>query len=286
VTRERTLLVIVLAVVLARCAGAAEVQRIISLAPSVTETVFALGMGDRLVGVSVYCDYPPEAAKIDRVGNFLTPNLEAILAKRPDIIIAVPTPGNRGSVEALRGLGLRVLIVDPRTLAETEASLVVIGRAIGREAEGHALVARIEAGIAAVRGRLAGVPERRVLMVVGRTPLIAAGAGTFQDELIRMAHGKNLAAAAGGEWPHLSIEFAVAQAPEVIIDTTMGNEERAGAQAALDFWNAFPTMPAVQAHRVYGYKAYQLLRPGPRLAEAFEAIARAIHPDRFADDSR
>ena len=267
----------------ARCAGAAEVERIISLAPSVTETVFALGMGDRLVGVSVYCDYPPQAAKIDRVGNFLTPNMEAILAKRPDIIIAVPTPGNRGSVEALRGLGLRVLIVDPRTLAETEESLVVIGRAIGREAEGHALVARIEAGIAAVRGRLAGAPERRVLMVVGRTPLIAAGTGTFQDELIRMAHGKNLAAAAGGEWPHLSIEFAIAQAPEVIIDTTMGNEERAGAQAqaALDFWNAFPTMPAVQAHRVYGYKAYHLLRPGPRLAEAFEAIARAIHPERF-----
>jgi len=266
---------------LARSAAGAEVQRIISLAPSVTETVFALGMGDRLVGVSVYCDYPPAATKIDRVGNFLTPNMEAILAKRPDIVIAVPTPGNRGSVEALQRLGLRVLIVDPRTLAETEESLAVIGGAIGRAAEARALVSHIETRLAAVRGRLAGVPERRVLMLVGHTPLIAAGTGTFQDELIRMARGINLAAGVGGAWPHLSIEFAIAQAPEVIIDTSMGNEERAGTEGMLEFWNAFPTIPAVQAHRVFGYKAYQLLRPGPRLPEAFEAIARAIHPERF-----
>src|SRR5438445_6050611 len=87
---------------------AAEVQRIISLAPSVTETVFALGMGDKLVGVSVYCDYPPQAQRIERVGNFLTPNIEAIIAKHPDVVIAVPSPGNQSGVEALQRLGLTV----------------------------------------------------------------------------------------------------------------------------------------------------------------------------------
>jgi iron complex transport system substrate-binding protein len=110
---------------------------------------------------------------------------------------------------------------------------------------------------------------------------VAVGTGTFQDELIRMARGINLAVAAGGVWPRLSIEFAIAAAPEVIIDTTMGNEERAGAEAAMEFWKAFPTIPAVRDRRVYGYKAYQLLRPGPRIAEAYEAIARFIHPERF-----
>src|SRR4029077_2617582 len=134
------------------------------------------------------------------------------------------------------------------------------------------------ARMAAVRARVADAPERKVLMVVGQTPLIAVGRGTFQNELLVMARGINLAAPAGGTWPHLSLEFVIAAAPEVIIDTTMGNEERTGAGAALAFWSAFPNLPAVQAHRVFGYKAYQILRPGPRIAEAFEAIARFIHP--------
>ena len=262
---------------------AADVQRIISLAPSVTETVFALGLGDRLVGVSVYCDYPPEAQRIDRVGTFLTPNVEAIVAKRPDVIIAVPTPGNQGSVQALRRLGLRVILVDPNTVAEIKESLLTIGRDLDHEAAARALVARIDAQIAGVQARLADAPLRKVLMVVGQTPLIAVGGGTFQDELIRMAHGDNLGAAAGGSWPRLSIEFAIAAAPEVIIDTSMGNEEQVGAAPAMEFWKVFPTIPAVRDGHVYGYKAYQVLRPGPRIGEAFEALARFIHPERFTE---
>ncbi|HVM98236.1 MAG TPA: cobalamin-binding protein [Candidatus Acidoferrales bacterium] len=259
----------------------AEPQRIISLAPSVTETLFALGVGDRVVGVSVYCDYPPEATKIDRVGNFLTPNVEAIVAKKPDLIIAVPSPGNQNPVETLRRLGFEVLLVDPNTIAQIETSIVTIAAAIGRDAAGAALVASIEQRLTALRDRLATAPQRKVLMVVGQTPLIAVGAGTFQDEFIRMAHGVNLGAEAGGSWPHVSIELVIAAAPEVIIDTTMGNEERTGSGASLEFWSAFPTLPAVQRRRVYGYKQYHLLRPGPRLPEAFEAIARFVQPEFF-----
>ena len=206
-------------------------MRIVSLAPSVTETVYALGMGDKLVGVSVYCDYPPAAQRIDRVGTFLTPNIEAIVAKHPDVVIAVPSPSNQNPVETLQRLGLKVVVVEPNTIAEIEDAMVTIGRAIGREDAAHALVASIEARLAATRERLSGAPSRKVLMIVGQTPLIAVGRGIFQDELIRMAHGVNLGAEAGGSWPHLSLEFVIAAAPEVIIDTTMGNEERAGAGA-------------------------------------------------------
>jgi iron complex transport system substrate-binding protein len=262
-------------------ARAAEVARIVSLAPSITETVFALGMGDRLVGVSIYCDYPPAVERIDRVGTFLTPNIEAILAKHPDVVLAVPSPGNQNPVETLRRLGLKVVVVDPKTIAEIEDSFVVIGREIGREAAGRALVASIEQRLAQTRARLSTAPERKVLMVIGQTPFVAVGRGTFQDELIRMARGINIGAAAGGAWPHLSIELAIQAAPEVIIDTTMGNEEQSGAEAGLAFWNAFPTIPAVRSGRVYGYRQYQLLRPGPRLAEAFEAIAHFIQPERL-----
>jgi len=268
--------------VLLTLVGPAAAMRIVSLAPSVTETVFALGLGDELVGVSVYCDYPPEARRIDRVGTFLTPNVEAIIATHPDVVIAVPTPGNQSPVEALRRLGLRLVLVEPNTIAEIKDSLVTIGRELGHEAEGRALVSRIEAQMAAVQLRVADAPDRKVLMVVGHTPPIAVGVGTFQNELIRMAHGINLAASAGGTWPHLSVEFVIAAAPEVIIDTTMGNDERTGSE----FWRTFSTLPAVKNHRVYGYKAYEVLRPGPRIADAFETLARFIHPERFAADGR
>jgi len=281
VSRPHAIVLAAVLLVLPIRGAGGEVRRIVSLAPSVTETVFALGFGDRLVGVSVYCDYPPDVAKIDRVGTFLTPNIEAIVAKRPDLIIAVPTPGNQNPVETLRRLGFTVLVVDPVTIADIEESFVTIGRALDQEDAGRALVARVEARLAALRARLDDAPARTVLMVVGQTPLIAVGGHTFQDELIRMARGINVAAATGGTWPHLSLEFAVAAATEVIIDTTMGNEERAGAGAALEFWKQFPTIPAVRVGRVHGYKEYQLLRPGPRIGDAFELIARLIQPEKF-----
>ena len=261
----------------------AEPQRIISLAPSLTETVFALGLGDRLVGVSAYCDYPPAAADIDKVGTFLTPSIEAIVAKKPDVVLAIPSPGNRSGVESLQKLGIRVVVVDPNTLAETKNAILTIGEALDRKAEAQALLARIDAQFAAVAGKLGDVPQRRVLMVVGQTPLIAVGTGTFQNELIEQARGINVAAVAGSTWPHLSLEYAIAAAPQVIIDTSMGNEERPGAGGALAFWSAYPVIPAVRDTRVYGYKAYAVLRPGPRIGEAFEAIARFIHPEKFAD---
>jgi iron complex transport system substrate-binding protein len=257
-------------------------ERIVSLAPSLTETVFALGLGDRLVGVSVYCDYPPEARRVDRVGTFVTPNVEAIVAKRPDLILAVPSPGNRSPVESLERLGLEVMVVDPITLQSIKDSLVAIGKRLGRESQARELVAGIDAQIAGIGAKLEGAPRRKVLMVVGQTPLIVAGAATVQDELIGLAGGINLGAAAGNNWPHVSIEYAISSAPEVIIDSTMGSEVRPGEDSATSFWKAFPMIPAVKEGRVFSCKAYEVLRPGPRIGEAFEVIARFVHPERFA----
>jgi iron complex transport system substrate-binding protein len=162
-------------------------QRIVSLAPSITEIVFALGVADRLVGVSTYCDYPPEASRIERIGTFLQPNVERILAKRPNLVIGVPSPGNRAPVQRLQELGLRVLIVDPELIADILAAIRTIADAVGEPARGAALVARIERDVAAVTARLDGAPRPRVLMLVGRSPFIAAGPGTYQGELIGLA---------------------------------------------------------------------------------------------------
>lgn len=267
----------VLALLLSAAPAAA--MRIVSLAPSVTETLFALGAGDEVVGVSTYCDYPPEAARVDKVGTFLAPSAEVILAKRPDLVIAVPSPGNRTQVEALERVGLKVLVVDPDTVATTEQSIRAIATAIGREGQGRELWGRIAAEVAGVRARLEGVTRRRTLMVVGHTPLVGVGRGVFLDELIEMGGGTNVAASAGGQWPHLSLEFVLAQAPEVIIDTAMGTE--ANLEQAAAFWRPFGTLPAVREGRVNLYGDFALLRPGPRLAAALETVARFIHPERF-----
>jgi iron complex transport system substrate-binding protein len=254
-------------------------MRIVSLAPSVTETLFALGAGGELVGVSTYCDYPPEAQKIDKVGTYLSPSAEVILAKRPDLVIAVPSPGNRAPVQALERAGLDVLVVDPeKSVASMRQAISAIAVAIDRAEAGGELIRRIDADLAGVRTRIGAAPPRRTLMVVGHSPLVGVGGGSFLDDLIVMAGGTNVAAA-GGNWPHLSLEFVLAQAPEVIIDTAMGTE--ASTTDAADFWKQLETLPAVQQDRVYALRELTLLRPGPRVGEALLLLARLIQPQAF-----
>jgi iron complex transport system substrate-binding protein len=255
-------------------------QRIVSLTPAVTEIVFALGLGDRLVGVSSYCDHPPAAKEIEKVGTFVTPAIERIVATRPDLVIAEPNVGNRNPVESLRELGVAVLIVDPDTIAQAKQTFVDIATRLGVPERGAALAAKVDADIAAVVGRLGDVPLRRTLFVVGRRPLIVAGSGTLQDELLQLARGSNVGADGGPGWPHLSIEHVVAAAPDVIIDASMGNED--GAEEAVTFWGHFASIPAVRNQRVAVYGAGEVFRPGPRIGAALEGVARLVHPERFA----
>jgi len=254
-------------------------KRIVSLAPSVTETLFALGAGDQLAGICTFCDFPREVERIDRIGSYLAPNVEAIIAKAPDVVIGVP-PNSPVAVAALQRAGLRVVIVQVDTLEQVEAAMRTIAHEAGREARGEALLEALRQRMAAVRTRLEGAPQRRVLMVVGQNPLIAVGSGIFLNELITQAHGLNIAADTNQQWPRLSLEVAVAKQPEVIIDGSMGSEEKGEAQL-LGVWQSFPELPAVRNGRLYGRRSYALLRPGPRVAEGFEEIARLIHPERF-----
>ena len=254
-------------------------KRIVSLAPSVTETLFALGAGEQLVGICTFCDFPPEVERIDRIGSYIAPNVEAIIAKAPDVVIGVP-PNSPEAVAALQRAGLRVVIVQVDTLEQIEAAMRTIAHEAGRDAQGEALLVELRQRMAAVRARLEGAPPRRVLMVVGQNPLIAVGSGIFLNELITQAHGLNIAADTNQQWPRLSLEVAVAKQPEVIIDGSMGSDETGEAQL-LGVWQNFPELPAVRNGRLYGRRSYALLRPGPRLAEGFEELARLIHPERF-----
>lgn len=255
--------------------------RVVSLAPSVTETLFALGAGTQLTGVCTFCDFPQEVERLPRIGAYLTPNVEAIIAQAPDVVIGVP-PNNPEAIAALQRAGLNVVIVTVDTIGQIKNAIETIARVIGREEAGARLWAEIQRKMTAVQTRLINAPQRRVLMVVGQNPLIAVGSSIYLNELITQAHGVNIAAATGVPWPQLSLEFAVANLPEVIIDSSMGSEEKEEGQR-LGIWRNFPELPAIREGRLYTRRSYILLRPGPRLAEGFEEIARFIHPECFPE---
>ncbi len=254
-------------------------MRIVSLAPSVTETLFALNAGSSVVGVSDYCDYPPEVRSLPRVGSFLTPNLEAIIAVRPTLVIGLWLSSDVRQIRALKSMGYPVLLVRDGSLEEIDNSIEAVGARIGREAEAHHLVAQIRAQIAAVRERLATAKSERALMLVGHQPIVAVGRGTYLDELLQIAHAENIAAAANEEWPHLSMEYIIAMRPEVILDGSMGNDPSSSS----NFWEKYPTIPAVRERRVFGYPENPILHSGPRVGQSLEMIARMIHPEAWHD---
>ena len=253
-------------------------QRIVSLAPAITEALFALGAGAEVVGVSQYCDYPPEVVKLPKIGTFLTPNIEAIAGLRPTIVIGLQTSSDLREIRALNAMGYQTLMVDDNSIAGIEAGIRIIGNAIGRAAASRALIDRIHLRIAAIQERLRGVADLRVLMVVGHQPMVAVGTGTYLDELLTMARATNIAAGSAQTWPRLSLEYIIAMRPEVILDGQMGTDPDLPSA----FWAKYPSIPAVRDHRVTGYPEDPTLHPGPRIVQTLELLARLIHPEAFA----
>lgn len=260
----------------ARADGA---QRIVSLAPSVTETLFAIGAGAQVVGVSQYCDYPPAAGKLPRVGTFLTPNVEAIAGLRPTVVIGPLTSSDLREMRALRAMGITTIAVGgDDSIAQIEYSIQQIGDRTGRAVTAHRLLAEIRLHVRSTEERLNGRPVHSVLMVVGHQPMVAVGRGTYLDELLGLAHGANIADASAQAWPRLSLEYIIASRPDVILDGQMGTDPSTPDL----FWSKYPSIPAVKNHRVYGYPEDPTLHPGPRIGSTLEILARLIHPEAFA----
>jgi iron complex transport system substrate-binding protein len=251
--------------------------RVVSLAPSLTEAIYALGAGDRLVGACAQCDHPDAAKALPRVGGYLAPSVELVLAARPDLVVVVPSPGNREAVRAVERAGVRVIVLHDRTLADLRAGIRALAEALAVRDAGERLVAEVDAGLEGVRARVGGRPRQRVLLVVGHRPLIVAGSSTLQDELLTIAGGTNVAADAGAAWPPFSIEMVAARAPDVILDAAMGSEE--GGQA---LFADLAGVPAVDQGRVVPLDPDVIFRAGPRVPEAAAVLAAAMHPELAA----
>jgi len=240
--------------------------------------LFRSGDGSAVVGVSSYCDRPPAATRLPKVGTFLTPNIEAIAALRPDLVIGPSLSSNQREFRALGEMGYPTLTVRDDSLQAIEQTIFVIGARTGRQQAAQRLLSQIRTQINDVRERLAGTRPRTVVMLVGHEPMVAVGSGTYLDDLLRLAGGDNIAAISSQQWPQLSIEYILAIRPEVILDGSMGTD----TAAAAPFWSRYPGIPAVRNHRIYGYPQDPILHPGPRVGESLEMLAKLIHPEAFA----
>ena len=251
-------------------------ERIVSIGASNTEFLFALGAGERVVGVDEFSDEPAQAKTKQRIGGVKV-SLETVAALRPDLIVT--TKFTDGTVERLAGIAPAVLVVDPQGIADVGRSALLLGRAV--DADGSALAARIDAKLAAVRAKTARAAKPRVLHEVDAsdpTKLFTVGPGSFISDLIEIAGGTNVAAGTSSPYPQLSLEEIVRTDPEVIVlgDADYGvSPDQVGARPG---WSM---LSAVKAHRVFGIAGSLVSRPGPRLGDAAEAYARLVHPELY-----
>jgi iron complex transport system substrate-binding protein len=248
--------------------------RLISIAPNVTELLFALGLGDRVVGVDKYSDAPADRLTgLPRVGSNYEPSVEAIVGLRPDLVLTATSANRRETADLLTGLQVPVFATNTRLLADVFRTTRVLGELFGREKEAAALNTRTEAELAAVRKAVAGRAPVRTLIAVWDRPLYAAGRDTFVDDLLAVAGGENVAADARG-FVVYPLEKILKAAPEIIIVPLHGRDE-----APLAGWNRWVDLPAVRNHRVVSVEDALVSRAGPRVGEGARRLALVLHPD-------
>jgi iron complex transport system substrate-binding protein len=259
-------------------------QRIVSTSPSITETLFALGLGDRVVGVSTFCRFPAQAATLPKVGTFLKPDAELIAGLRPDLVVVHQV--SSGLDRRLASLRIPFVVVDRGTFASVYSSIRQIAAAAGAPDRAETLIADIDRRLALVRRAGAAAPKPRVLFIIGRRPglladLVAIGPGSYLNDVIEIAGGTNTMNIKGQpEYPRISMETVLRLDPDVIVDTVdMGEtdgERRERGPANERLWSVYSQLTAVKAGRLHAATTDALVVPGPRIVDAAEWLAALI----------
>jgi iron complex transport system substrate-binding protein len=258
-------------------------QRIVALAPSITEIIYALGRENLLKGITQYSDFPPEAVNLPKVGSYVQLNLEKIVALKPDLCIAVKDGNPRMVARRLESLNIPVYAVDPRNLETVIQTVLEIGNLVNAKQQADLLVQRIRSRVSEITSRVAKAQCRpRVFFQIGISPIVSVGTHTFIHELIVLAGGKNLAQGPVA-YPRFSREQVLALSPEVLIITSMARA--AVFEQVKEEWSRWPNMPAIRNQRIFLVDSNFFDRPTPRLVEALELLVKLIHPELF-DESR
>lgn len=259
-------------------------QRIVSTAPSITEILYALGLGDRVVGVTRYCRYPPEAQLKPKIGDYTAPNLEAIAALQPDLVIVQNNPARL--TQRLNALHLKSLEIDQENIAALYNSIRTVGDAAGSAPRAMQLVESIRSKLEQIRQRAAALPHTRMMFVIGRSPnrldgLVVVGKTSYLNEIIEIAGGDNVFRDAAAAYPSVSLEEVLARNPQVIVDMgdmadTVGVTE-AHKRDVVGLWRRMGTLDAVKQHHVFAVASDIFVVPGPRVVNAAEAFLGMLH---------
>ena len=258
-------------------------KRIVATAPNVVESLYAIGAGERVVGVGDFCTWPPQVATKPRVGGDFNPNFERILALEPDLVVLQGRSENMAAF--CRKFGIRLLRVEMLDLESIYRGLLQLGAAVGREAEADRLAARLRLGLARLSLQVAGRPRPKVLIVLGHRAgslrvVSSAGGETFLSELIEVAGGWNVLADVAEPYPQVSKETLLRRQPEVILEFHPGRKLTAAErEALLADWRSMPSLPAVRDGRIHFLTEDYVLLPGPRVVESARRIAEALHPE-------
>jgi iron complex transport system substrate-binding protein len=256
------------------------VRRIVSLAPNLTETVFALEAGDRVVGDTSADDFPAAAKSLPHVGDVLAPSLEEIVALHPDLVLATNDLNRRATVEALARMGFAVYVTHPQSIDDVLNSTAQIARLIGAGPRGDAVIAGMRERLDALAKRLSGVPPRRVLFVVWTEPLMSVGKHTFLADALSRAGAQSVVDIADG-WPQVSFEYVLKLQPEYLVFAGSLRDANAPPEEQLSKLPGWRDLDAVRDGKI-AVVSSAIDRPTPRMVDAIEELARLLHPEVFA----
>ena len=265
-------------------ASAQRPTRIISIIPAVTEMLFAVGAGPQVVAVGSFDRYPPEVEKLERVGALLDPDLERILALKPDLVVVYGS--QTGLQQQLDRAGIRYYSYRHGGLPHVMRTIRELGKAVGQAEQAERVVGGIAERLKELQRKTAGRPAPATLVVMGREALAlravyASGGSGFLHDMLTIAGGRNVFADVQRESVQASSELIIARKPEVIIELRVGAMPDDQRARELDVWRRLTSIPAVRSNRVFLITDERTVIPGPRVAEGAELIARALHPEAF-----
>jgi iron complex transport system substrate-binding protein len=252
-------------------------QRIISLAPGITETLYALGLADNIAGVTTFCDWPAAARTKQQIGGFTNPSIEKIVSLKPDLIIATADGNRQDTVQQLEKLGLPVYVTNPSNINGFLRSILNIGKITNREDAAEALVKNLQKRLNNIAAQIRHKKKPRVFFQMGMEPVFTAGRGTLINEVIERAGGINVAGLDTARYPVYSAEGIITTSPEVIVFAPMVNDKEFASVKR--FWQKFGEIPAVKNNKIYPIDADLINRASPRIFDAIEIMALFFHPD-------
>ena len=254
-------------------------ERIVSLAPSITETLFHLNLGDRVAGVTEFSNYPDAARKKPKVGSYINLNVEKIVSLNPDLVIAIADGNKKESVGALDRLGLSVYAVNPKCVHDILKTIENIGEITGCKDRAGKLVEELKSRMDYILSHTKDINRPRVFLQIGINPIVTVGRDTFHNDLISMAGGFNISGNEKTKYPQYSLEEILVRSPDIIVISSM--HRGGGFERKKEEWTRWKNIPAVKNERIYIIDSDLLDHPSPRIVDGLEALAEIIHPEVF-----